>query len=483
MRPPTTSLRAWTGLLLAGAVWGLAPGAATAQPSAAPTSAAPDSAAPPGAAQAPAPASTRMDADTELLRLRGLEQEPPGDGGAGRAVANALLFLPRTLLDGLLYSGAYGAHVANETSLPQYVSEIASFYHHRIGVRPLINFSTGATFDFGLEVAYRQGPFGAAVSGRYGNGENWGTKLDLVSEFAAKETPLKVQVSAFVNQRDDFEFYGFGPEPRSDPRSHFRPEAQEEFGIYAQRLSRVLLVFGARPLQRWQFFYTGFYQERRIADPTGSDPANLSRTFDTGALPGVGTGKQVYQEASLRWDTRAYERKISPGFRLDAYAGLSVGVSGDATRFNRLGIDTAAYLPIIKRNRLIVPRIIVDTVDNLEESVELSFADYGRQPAFRGAARTQLLRTDEVSAVPSLEYQWPLSHNVSGHLFVDGLLVAPSFGRLSVDAAPYSYGIGIAVQGARSEVGRIAVSTGSEGARFMLTVGLNAHLSDRTRWQ
>src|SRR5262245_25281789 len=161
MRPTTTSLRAWTGSLLAAALGGLASGAAKAQPSAeqasaAPTNAVHDGATTGGAAQASTPAPAGTDADTELLRLRGLEQEPPGDGGAGRAVANALLFLPRTLLDGLLYSGAYGAHVANETSLPQYVSEITSFYHQRIGVRPLISFSTGATFDFGLEVAYRQ---------------------------------------------------------------------------------------------------------------------------------------------------------------------------------------------------------------------------------------------------------------------------------------------------------------------------------------
>jgi outer membrane translocation and assembly module TamA len=92
------------------------------------------------------------------------------------------------------------------------------------------------------------------------------------------------------------------------------------------------------------------------------------------------------------------------------------------------------------------------------------------------------LRTDLFSAVPSLEYQWPLTHNVGGHLFLDYLLVADSVKHLSFADAPYAYGAGISIQGFRSEVGRIAVSTGSEGWRLMIDVGLTSHVSDRNHW-
>jgi hypothetical protein len=42
----------------------------------------------------------------------------PDEGSAPHAVARALLFVPRTLLDALTYSVAYGAYVGTESSVP-----------------------------------------------------------------------------------------------------------------------------------------------------------------------------------------------------------------------------------------------------------------------------------------------------------------------------------------------------------------------------
>ncbi len=306
----------------------------------------------------------------------------------------------------------------------------------------------------------------------------------MVSEFEPGSVPVKLSFSAFLNNRDDFEFFGFGSDPLNDPRSHFEPDAPSDHGVYAQRLPRVSMVLAARVRPRWQLSWTSFYQERRVSDPGGADGEQLDQTFDVSAVPGADRkGRQVYEEASVRFDTRKVDQRITPGFRFDAYAGLSFGVSEDESRFRRLGVDVAPYIPIIRNDRIIVPRLVLDTVDDLNEDFPVSFADYPRQPTFRGAPRTRLLRTDEVSAVPSLEYRWPLSNVLNGNLFIDYLLVADSVSDLSFANAPYAWGAGFVIQGARSELARLAVSSGSEGLRIMVELGSGAHISDRTRWQ
>jgi hypothetical protein len=330
---------------------------------------------------------------------------------------------------------------------------------------------------YGAEVAYRVPGFGASVSGLYGNAENWGAKCDVVSEFKAGQVPFKIRGQAFINDRDDYEFFGFGSSPQSDTRNQFLDVAGTEFVIYDQRLTRCSLAATARPWTVLQFYYSGLYQERAVSDFRNEREVRFSNEPAANR-----TNEQIYNEVGFRFDTRRYERKISPGFRLESYVGLSNGLGSDKGRFRRWGVDVAPYIPVLKRDRLLVPRLIFDTVDDSSEEQPLAFTDYPRQPAFRGASRTQLLRTDLFSAVPSLEYRWPLTHNVSGHLFTDYLMVADSARHLTFRDAPYSYGVGIAIQGRLSEIGRIAVSSGSEGVRFMLDIGLGTHVSDRLRW-
>lgn len=428
---------------------------------------------PPAGDEAAARSPRKQSPDTTYVQLRGLERVPD-EGSAADAVARALLFVPRTLLDALTLSMAYGAYVGTESSVPRVLHEVLTFDEGRLGIHPLVSVSSGSRAEFGAELAYRVPGFGAGVSGLYGNADNWGAKFDVVTEFTAGQVPCKIRGNAFISERDDLEFHGFGPSPQSDPRNPFLQGT--EFVLFDQRLTRAAIAATARPWALMQFFYNGFYQERDTSDFHLDGIANSNN-------PALDEKhEQFYQEVGFRFDTRKNERKITPGFRLEAYAGLSNGIGDDRGRFRRLGVDVAPYVPVLGRDRLLVPRFLLDTVDDLNEDQPLAFTDYPRQPTFRGASRTQLLRTDLFSAVPSLEYRWPLTHNVSGHLFLDYLMVGDSVSHLTFHDAPYAYGVGFAIQGARSEVGRIAVSSGSEGVRLMIDVGLGFHVSDRTHW-
>ncbi len=113
----------------------------------------------------------------------------------------------------------------------------------------------------------------------------------------------------------------------------------------------------------------------------------------------------------------------------------------------------------------------------------ISFADYPRQPTFRGVSSKTLLRTDEISLVPSVEYQWPITFNIGGHLFIDYLIVADSFNKITFSNSPYAYGIGFDLQVSNREVARFSVASGSEGLRIDFSLGFTLHTNDRTKWQ
>ncbi len=427
-------------------------------------------------------------AKQEYRRLRGLEKDRKDYTAPFRTAANILVFVPRTIFSGVLYTTGYGPHLIDDSNFIEKFDDFFYLYQKKIGWYPVFDFSSGSPLAYGATVFYRQKPFGISAGGYYANQSLWKAKVRLLEAFRVGHSVVQFNLSGSILTRDDYKFHGFGADPENDSRNAFRPDRNDDFGIYQQRLSRMLLVIGLRPTSRWQFFYTGFYQERKIENPVSPDPDNIGNTFDINSIPGIRSGKpnigkQVYNEISVRFDTRRYRGQISPGVRLEGYLGVSEGIGSDKSRFTRAGGSAALFLPVIKRNRLIVPRVVYDMIDNRNDDVPISFAEYPRQPTFRGASRKRLLRTDEISVVPSVEYQWPLTFNVGGHLFVDYLMVSNSIDKLTFRNAPYAIGFGFDVHSEDSELARFTFSGGSEGIRIQFTVGLSGFSTDRSRWQ
>ena len=85
--------------------------------------------------------------------------------------------------------------------------------------------------------------------------------------------------------------------------------------------------------------------------------------------------------------------------------------------------------------------------------------------------------------VPSIEYQWPLTYNVNGHIFVDYLMVSRSLELFTFAKAPYAIGVDIDLHSEERQVARLTLSSGSEGFRFLFTLGLPQRISDRQKWQ
>jgi len=428
--------------------------------------------------------------EQKFMRLRGLEQEKETDRAKLRKFANKLLAIPRYTVDALFLTTGFGAYLFDDVE-SRFVERIEDFlylYQRKLSWYPAVLYSSGAGLSYGATVAYRQKPFKADVGGYYGGGEFWESTAKCTYDFSAGDMDWQIYLAGNIKKRSNYRYYGFGADPENDSRNMFSPDAVKDFGIYAQQRSRLLLNLSMRPSRELRFSYTGFYQERKLMVPGDEDEANIDRTFDLSLLPGMTrgtetTGRQFYNEIAFRYDTRKYPRQIDPGFRAEGYGGLSRGIRGDESRFLRWGCDLALYLPVIKRNRILVPRIVLDTIHNLNDDLEISFADYPRQPSFRGTNRLSIFRTDDISLIPSLEYQWPVSYNLRGHVFIDYLLVSEAFGDLSFSKAPYAYGFALDLHSVSRELARVTLVNGSEGFRFLFTLGLPRQGGDRTKWE
>ncbi len=424
----------------------------------------------------------------EFQRIRGLEKDKKDSTAPLRTAANVLLFAPRTFAAGLLFIPSLGSRIIDAGLFLGNYDYLFYFYQKKIGWYPVFDISTGSSLAYGATLFYHNKPFGFSVGGYYANNTIWKAKAKMSDSFQIGHAFLKAELSGSVLSRDDYKFHGFGSNPQNDPRNFFKTNANGDFGVFLQRLSRIQLLLGLHPSPKWKLAYTGFYQERRIENPLDTASDNIDNIFDLSTFPGIQSGrptigKQVYNELSLYYDSRSNHDQIQPGFVIDGYAGLSEGVGSDDSRFTRAGGSAALFIPLIKRNRLIVPSVVLDVVDNRNDDVPLSFADYPRQPTFRGVSSKRLLRTDEISMVSSLEYQWPLAHVVGGHLFVDYLFVGNSFDKLTFHEAPYAVGFSFDIHNDFAELARFNFSGGSEGFRFKLTVGLPGYSHSRSDWQ
>ena len=169
MRRSSAWLRAWWRAALFGAVLPL-----RAVLAADPT---------PDPAPSTAPAPRPRNADAQYEQLRGLEQLPK-EGSPAQTLARALLFVPRTALDALTYSMAFGAYVGAESDVPVRLQEILTFGHSPVGIHPLLSLSSGSRTEYGAEIAYRRSPLGAALAGLYGDIRTlvrWGLALAQVA--------------------------------------------------------------------------------------------------------------------------------------------------------------------------------------------------------------------------------------------------------------------------------------------------------------
>ena len=412
--------------------------------------------------------------------LRGIERDRREGGQGLKTAGNVLLFVPRSLISGFLYATVYCGQLMDDHNVVSSLDELLHSRDRTLGWYPVLTAGSGPAI--GAAVFYRSPTLGVSAGGAYGGTDRWAVRGLSSYTFRTGTTVWEIQAAGRLVDRDDHEFYGFGSDPQSDPRNQFQ-QGGSEFLTYTQQLRRYPITLGVRPSADWQMFYTFYYQERRLSIPdyagSGPDPVAIP-----GVEPGVKTSEdQIYNEISAQYDSRDRKKLISSGVRIEGYGGMAEGRGGYQARFGRAGLGASAFVPVLRRDRIIVPRLVFDMIDEREDDEPVSFADYPRQPTFRGVSAVTLLRTDKYSLVPSLEYHWPMTYGLSGGVFVDYLLVSHSLDALTFSDAPYAIGLDITLHSAESEVARLTLSSGSEGFRFLLSLGFSQRVGDRKDWQ
>lgn len=399
-----------------------------------------------------------------------------------RKIISAGLYIPREAVKGILSSTGKSASVIYDEKFIARAEEFFFILDKRVGWFPSILLSSGFSPYYGLNLFYRDDSKSVLVGGRYRNRYKSGLQAKFNYNVIINEKIWQLSLLSLSDRFNDQSFFGFGANPQTDSRNNFKV-ASEEFGRYFQKRIKFQAVLGFRPSEELELFYTSFYQKREIGD-SAIGSSTIEDVFDVALLPGVGVeGKQLYNEFSFKYDTREFKESISSGKMFGGYVGYSRGVWGDKSKFLRMGLDVVGFIPIIKKNRIIVPRLIVDKIDNLDDDIPISFAEYPRQRAFRGVSSRNLIATDNISFIPSLQYEWPLAYLLTGQLFSDFIIVSEDLSSLTLDNSRWAIGFGLVLHQGRSETGKFEIAYGSEGVKLQFGFGSPLHNNERTDWK
>ena len=182
-----------------------------------------------------------------------------------------------------------------------------------------------------------------------------------------------------------------------------------------------------------------------------------------------------YGELAVRLDTRPLRGGPQEGWLFETYGGLERNLPGGIdVSMMRLGGVGAAYLRVLRRTNVIIPRLSLDGAVQLDDQ-PIPFVELPRQPQFRGAGD----RHDLVSMVGSVDYRWAFAGNAGARLFVDTATVGPSVQDLAFADLRWALGLGLDLWSAGADIGSFSVAGGPDGINLHLSFGVSSGFEDR----
>lgn len=410
-------------------------------------------------------------AEKAYFYIRGLERRAAPGFHPLRPLWRGLTYVPRQMAYGIQYASGYASQIIDD---PKFIDNLEDFFvskDHSLGWYPILTLTSGIRPKGGVHFFIKRGNWQTIFRGTYADEEKYQTRMRISGRI---RRPQKIwQFSFEYNFRydDDLEFYGFGNNPRADQRSHFLTAPRAEYGVYFQRWWTINFTAGLRLNEHWEFFWNSGLVNYHLNDAFEGANA-FSRTFDLNYFPAF---KQPLHSLNhvltVRYDSRPRNRYLARGNKIEGALGLSRGTGDNPRRTIQAGFDFLSSFSVIQKNRLLLPRMVFETVMNLTPEFPLAITSYPGQNAFRGVSHRKRLRVDRYSLVPSLEYQWPLSFNLSGHLFLDYLIVTHSLKQISVTGQPWALGLALDFHGVDAELVWLQMTYGSEGFRGLLNIG------------
>ncbi len=426
--------------------------------------------------------SPSLFAEATTPNVRGIEQEETKTLDTTLAALSAGLYLPRKLVDGTFFGAAKTAKVVSDPDFIRKVEDILYIYKRDLAWFPTFSWQSGYRPNYGAGIYYSKNGVKSLTRFSLNDSDyySFSTKASYTQYFG--RVKWKTSVAGLYEKRDDRRFYGIGSSPMADTRNVFL--SPEDFGVFTEERRKLEWSSSIYPAEKWGFTYLGYYQRRGLL-ASGKGDNDLRDRFRVSAIQGFNNAPitQIYNELSFKVDTRDNDKMISRGFRSEVYSGISVGLENNDSDFVRFGADVAAFIPVIKENRVLVPRIVFNGVNEFDDRNPIPFTEFPRNRTFRGVSDKDLIRSDKLAFVPSLEYQWPLSHVLSGHIFIDTLIVGPTISDLGWDDGLWAAGVGVDFHYREREFGRAQFAVGSEGFQFTFTIGTPLRSNSRSDWK
>lgn len=403
--------------------------------------------------------------------VSGIERPAREPGELGRDIAHAALFLPRSLVEILVFTtGEVAAIVEDEQVIPR-AKELINVPEGTVALFPTFFLETGMTPNVGARIIANFGDVTSSLRGGYG-----GIDTNVVEgrfRFAMTSPwPAALSIEGFHDARTGLAFLGVGQRPFEDERNQYLGEPRA--GLFRERRDRALASFGARVGNSQEVFVSTSFLQRRTENPRGST-TGIGEVFAPDSVPGAfGDLRISYTELAIRQDTRPSRHAMATGVLLEVYGGFAQQLSLGSASWARSGILVASFFPVYRKTNVISPRIALDGLAHLDGG-PVPFRELVGQPTFRGPDN----RRDDVSLVASLDYRWQIVRYVAARLFVDGATVGPSVRELDFRHVRPAIGFGIDLHGSAADLGRIAFSYSPEAVSFLFAFGAPAGFGDR----
>jgi len=411
--------------------------------------------------------------------VRGTEQDEAYLSDPLRTLMAGVVYLPRQVMNGTFYGAGEAASFLSDPEFIEKVEDILYLYKHELAWFPIVNLTSGFRPEYGVGWYHNnQQDHRGLVKATMSDADFW--SLSLKSTYYRYYGEMLFESTFFANleKQDDMRFSGIGSNPKDDIRNRFL--SGDDYGVFTEDRRQVGWKASFYPEKKWGLTYLGYF-ERRAVKTKGHQNQDLEDVLNLSSVPGVFESSPVnyfYNEVSAHVDTRNNKLLISPGWRGEVYTGIAAAIGGSDADLFKTGFDVAVFIPTIKEDRVIVPRVVFDLVEDIG-SDPIPFNYFAHHPTFRGLSSREYFYNDSASVVPSIEYLWPLNHMFSGHLFFDYLAVGPTVGEIDWGDGAWASGLGFDFHYFERVLANIEIAGGSEGLQISFKFGVPLRFNKR----
>jgi len=389
------------------------------------------------------------------------------------AIPRTILYIPRRTVELALSPIRLALWAYERYELERLYYRVFFFDARRFGFYPDARLTSGFGVSGGMRLVhedlFRNGGDLDAV-GMYGR--DYGSRLALdVDSGWLRASRVRVGGKVEVRHVPGERFFGIG---NADLRPVDEAEALDPLRTdtavdtrFTHRWLRVGPIATIRVAAPLDLELSTTYAHRDFGPPTRArGRPGTATVFDPRRLVGYESGvDNIYGQVRFVVDTRHRSHRTamtSRGWYGALYGGYTIGVSGDPSRFGRLGLDVERFIDLWGGNRVLVLRGVVDTA--IGAMSRIPFVDLptiGGPNSLRGHARDRF--RDRIAAYATAEYVYEIDHRLAGFLFVDTGRVWSALNDTSPGELRLGYGGGVRLGKAGRYIARLQIASSIEG--------------------